>query len=173
MQKPAIILLCMAVLLAAGLGVSIYSSQVIFDSLSVGINTIEAGVPLEISANIEQGRGVYAVEISDYTEGMTIKATVLGPLRSIITSSVIEEPIYEERFSVDETFEYTLVIETDSQPVSVVGVIGPEPGAAESSLGFVSLYMLLIGVIGMVVSTIYVIISKRRARSSSNSYPFR
>lgn len=173
MQKPTILLLSMAALLAAGLGVSIFASQTIFDSLTVGTGTIEVGVPLEITAEIERGQGgIYAVEIMEYTEGASIKATVLGPLRAITTSAIINDPLYEERFPVDETHQYTLVIETDFEPATIAAIIGPEPGASETSLGLISLYMLLVGVVGMIVATVYVIIQKRR-RVNSGNYPFR
>ncbi|MXX21315.1 MAG: hypothetical protein F4W68_04620 [Cenarchaeum sp. SB0661_bin_35] len=171
MQKPTIVLLSMAAILAAGLGVSIFASQTIFGSLSIGTGPIDVGMPLEITAELEQGEGgIYAIEIMNYTEGMGVKATVLGPLRSVITSAVIQDALYEERFPVDETYQYTLVVETDFEPAAITAILGPEPGAVEASLGFVSLYMLLVGVVGMIAATVYVIIHKRRlARSGHRS----
>lgn len=170
MQKPTILLLSMAALLAAGLGMGTFSSSMIFDDLSVGTGMVDVGAPLEINAEIERGAGgVYAVEMMDHTEGMSIKATVLGPLRAVTTSATIDESIYEERFPVDETHRYTLVIETDFDPVSVTAVIGPEPDETATSLGLIASYMLLVGVVGMIASTVYLIIHRRRI--NSGSYP--
>ena len=170
MQRPTILLLSMAALLAAGLGMGTFSSSMIFDDLSVGTGMVEVGAPLEITAEIERDAdGVYAVEIMDHTEGMSVKATVLGPLRAITTSATIDENIYEERFPVDETHEYTLVIETDLNPVSVTAVIGPEPDGVATSLGLVASYMLLAGVVGMIASAVYLIIHRRRI--NSGNYP--
>lgn len=166
------LLLSMAALLAAGLGIGTFASSMIFDDLSVGTGTVEVGTPLEITAEIERGAGgVYAVEMMDYTEGMSIKATVLGPLRAVTASAIIDEGVYEERFPVDETHEYILVIETDRTPVSVAAVIGPEPDGIATSLGLASSYMLLIGVVGMIASAVYLIIQRRRI--NSGNYPSR
>lgn len=171
-QRPAILLLSMAALLAAGLGLGTFSSSMIFDDLSVGTGVVDVGVPLEITSEIERGTGgVYAVEMMDHTEGMSIKATVLGPLRAVTTSTTIDENVYEERFPVDETHQYTLIIESDLNPVSVTAVIGPEPDEIATSLGLAASYMLLVGVVGMIASSIYLIIHRRRI--SSGSYPSR
>lgn len=166
------LLLSMSALLAGGLGIGTFSSSMIFDDLSVGTGMVEVGTPLEITAEIERGAGgVYAVEIMEYTEGMSVKATVLGPLRAVTTSATIDESVHEERFPVDETHEYTLVIETDLNPVSVTAVIGPEPDEVATSLGLFASYMLLVGVVGMIASAVYLIIQRRRI--NSGSYPSR
>lgn len=171
MRKPTILLLAMACLLAAGFGVSIYASQELFDTFSMEVGTVEVGFPMEITAEIEQGRGLYAIEIIDYQDGMSVNARVLGPLGVTVTSAVIERDPYEETFVVDETYQYTLLIEADSEPISVTGIIGPEPNASQMSLGFVSLYMLLVGVVGMIASVVYMVWQRRRL--NSGNYPFR
>ncbi len=164
MQRPTLILLGMAALLAAGMGLSIYSTQVVFDTLSMSQNSVELGVPLSISSDIPPGEGVFAVEIIDYTEGMRLNAQVLGPLGSSMRSVTIDDSVYQDVFIVDEQHQYTLVLESDySESINVVAVIGPAPDAAQNTLGFVSLYMLLVGVVGMIASTVYVIILRRRS----------
>ena len=42
------------------------------------------------------------------------------------------------------------------------GVIGPEPDAAVKSIGFISLYILVIGLIGMVGVAIYAIKNRKK-----------
>lgn len=164
MRRPTLLLLAMAVLVAAGMGLSIFASQVVFEDLAVGQATLELGEMLDITTEISPGNGIYAVEILDHQEGMTVYAHVIGPFGSTMLSSEVDTNIHQELFDVDELHEYTLRIESDqAEPVSVMGVIGPEPDAGKTSLGFVSFYVLVVGVIGMIAATIYMIWARRRS----------
>ena len=163
MERPTLILLGMAGLLAAGLGLSIYAGTVVFEDIVLVESTVSAGVPLEVTAPIPPGMGIFALDIQDYEDGMVMRAHVLGPLGYTMASVDITSAQYEGTFETDESYEYTLVVESDStSPVNVVGALGPIPDAAKTSLGFVSLYMLLVGVVGMIVSTIYLVWWRRR-----------
>lgn len=164
MQRPTLILFAMAILIAAGMGLSIFASQVVFEDLVAGNDTLEPGETLEISTEISSGTGIFAVEIIDYADGMAVSARVLGPFGSTISSTEIDTNVHQEVFRVDEDHEYTLLLESlHVEPVHVLGVIGPEPDAGQTSLGFVSFYILLVGVVGMVVSTVYLIWKRRRS----------
>jgi hypothetical protein len=44
-------------------------------------------------------------------------------------------------------------------------VIGPEPDAGKKSLGFISLYVLIIGLIGMIIVPIYAIKNSKKSSS--------
>jgi hypothetical protein len=44
-------------------------------------------------------------------------------------------------------------------------VIGPEPDAGKKSLGFISLYILIVGLIGMVGVAIYAIKNRKKSFS--------
>ena len=169
MQRPTLLLFSMAILIAAGMGLSIFASQVVFEDLVVGNAILEPGGTLEISSEISPGTGIFAVEIIDHAEGMAVSARVLGPFGSPISSTEIDTTIHQEVVRVDEDHEYVLLLESlHSEPVHVMGVIGPEPDAGQTSLGFVSFYILLVGVVGMVVSTIYLIWKRRRSSYPSN-----
>ena len=164
MQRPTLILFSMAILIAAGMGLSIFASQVVFEDLVVGNAILEPGETLEISSEISPGTGIFAVEIIDHTEEMAVSASVLGPFGSAILSTEIDTNVHQDVFRVDEGHEYVLLVESmHVEPVHVMGVIGPEPDAGQTSLGFVSFYILLVGVVGMVISTIYLIWKRRRS----------
>ena len=163
MERPTLILLGMAGLLAAGLGLSIYAGTVVFEDIVLAESAISAGTPLEVTAPIPPGMGIFALDVQDYEEGMVLQARVLGPLGYTVASTDITSAQYEGTFDTDEHYEYTLVVESDStSPINVVGALGPMPDAGKTSLGFVSLYMLLVGVVGMIVSTIYLVWWRRR-----------
>lgn len=163
MERPTLMLLSMAGLLAAGLGLSIYAGMVVFEDIVVVESDLSAGSPLEIIAPIPPGTGVFAVDIRDYTEDMDLRARVLGPLGFAVADVTIDAAQYEGTFEVDESYEYTLVVESGgTDRINLVGALGPLPDPGKSSLGFVSLYMLLVGMVGMVVSTIYLVWWRRR-----------
>lgn len=170
MQKPTVLLLSMAVLVAAGIGLSIYASQIVFEGLDIAYAQVRQGSPLEVSSTIPPGKGILAVAIMDHTDGMSVSFEVLGPLGYVMAASTVTVPEYQETFDVQEESEYTLIIRSDSaDPIQVTGVIGPEPGASTSSLAFVSLYVLLVGMVGMIASVAYIIVVRRRA--GSGMYP--
>lgn len=171
MDRPALLLLTMAGILAAGLGLSIYSSMVFFEDIVVVDAMLSRADPVEVSAPIPPGTGVYAINIQDYTDDMKIRAHVQGPLGYTMASVEVETQTIQGIFDVDEQFEYTLVIQTDdTNPVRVTGALGPEPDASRTSLGFVSLYMLVVGVLGMIAATTYLVVKRRRANSGTNPF---
>jgi hypothetical protein len=162
-EKPTLILLGMAGLLAAGLGLSVYAGMVVFEDIVLVESVVSAGTPLEVTSTIPPGMGIFALDIQDHEEGMVMHARVLGPLGYTVSSTDIVTAQYEGTFETDEHYEYTLVVESDStSPVNVVGALGPLPDASKTSLGFVSLYMLLVGMVGMIASTIYLVWWRRR-----------
>ena len=55
MQRPTLLLFSMAILIAAGMGLSIFASQVVFEDLVVGNAILEPGGTLEISSEISPG----------------------------------------------------------------------------------------------------------------------
>ena len=163
MERPTLMLLSMAGLLAAGLGLSVYAGLVVFEDILVVESNLSAGSPLEITAPIPPGTGVFALDIRDYTEDMDLRARVLGPLGFAMTDVDIDAAQYEGTFEVNESYEYTLVVESnDIDTINLVAALGPMPDPGKTSLGFVSMYMLLVGMVGMVVSTVYLVWWRRR-----------
>ena len=57
------------------------------------------------------------------------------------------------------------LIENRGEQVKIFGVIGPEPDAGKRSLGFISLYILVIGLIGMLIVAVYIVINRKKAAS--------
>lgn len=156
------ILLCMAGVLAIGLVLSVFAGVMVLEDITVLVSSVSSGTPLEISSNIPPGSGVFAVDVQDYTSDMDIRIRVLGPLGYEIASVRMDSAQYEGSFDVDEIYDYVMIIESGrTQSVNLVAALGPMPDPSKNVMGFVSLYMLLIGVIGMLISAIYVIFRRR------------
>jgi hypothetical protein len=83
-----------------------------------------------------------------------------------IEAQSINEEVFEGHFNIAIPGIYKLVIEnTYEKEIKVFGVIGLEPDAGKKSLGFISLYILIIGLIGMVGVTIYAIRNRKKSFS--------
>jgi len=165
-QRATLLFVIVGSTIGTGIILSFYGNQIIFEGLIKGEGLVKVGENLTIQVELDNTKirsGVYAIQIMDFKEG-TITAKILDPSDIEIRSQLINEKVFEDRFDITTSGIYKLVIENiDEKEVQIFGVIGPEPDAGKKSLGFISLYILIIGLIGMVGVTIYVI--KNRGKS--------
>jgi len=166
MQKTGILFVIVGGIVCTGIILSFYGNQVIFEDLIKGEGQIKIGESLTIPAEIdnkETQNGIYAIQIMD-SKG--VKAKILDPSDMEIESHSINEEDFEGQFKIATSGIYKLVIEnTSDKEVRIFGVIGPEPDAGKKSLGFISLYVLIIGLIGMIIVPIYAIKNRKRTFS--------
>lgn len=174
MKRPVLLLLSMLGLIVAGLIISAIANQNVFEDLAIGDGEVMQGAPFEISTVISADRGVFFVEMLNHDNTMQVHAQIIGPFGRTLASTTITDAQYQEGFDVDEEYEYVLRIESDArEPISVLGVLGPEPDDTQTMINMISLYMLLAGLIGTVMSAAYLIIERRRSsrgRYSTGSY---
>ncbi|MFB5628583.1 MAG: hypothetical protein ACE5RR_01470 [Nitrosarchaeum sp.] len=167
MQKSGILFVIVGSMVCTGIVLSIYGNQVIFEGLNKGEGEIKFGENLTISIELDNTKvqtGVYAIQIIDFKKGITAK--ILDPFDKEIESQSINEEVFEGHFNIAIPGIYKLVIEnTNEKEIKVFGVIGLEPDAGKKSLGFISLYILIIGLIGMVGVTIYAIRNRKKSFS--------
>jgi hypothetical protein len=151
-------------LIGVGIILSFYGNQVIFEDLTKGEGQVKSGENLTIIAELDNAKnGIYAVQIIDFKKGIII-AKILDPTDTEIESQSIDKEVYEGKFDVTGSGIYKLIIESaDEKEIKIFGVIGPEPDSGKKSLGFISLYILVIGLIGMVGVAIYAIKNHKRA----------
>lgn len=165
MQKSGILLVIVGGLVAIGIVLSFYGNQVIFEELAKEEGDIKFGEDLRVSIELDESiskTGIYAIQILNFKEDV-FSAKVYDPLGIEIESQTINEEVFEGNFDIISSGEYQLVVKSTEQEESrVLGVIGPEPDAGVKSLGFISLYILIIGLIGMVGVGIYAIKNRRR-----------
>ena len=167
MQRSGILFVIVGSIVGVGIILSFYGNQVIFEDLIKGEGQVKFGenliIPVELD-NTETQTGIYAVQIINFKEGITAK--ILDPFDKEIESQLIEDEVFEGRFNIVVSGIYKLVIENiDEKEIKIFGVIGPEPDAGKKSLGFISLYILIIGLIGMVGVVIYAIKNRKKSFS--------
>ncbi len=166
MHKAKIILLISGMLIAAGLVLSAIGEQVILEGISQEREEINSDKTLSISSNFdtrETSIGIFNVQIMDFKDN-TFFVKVLDPFEIEIISQEIEKESFENKFDVFETGTYKLIIKsTSSEENLVVGSIGPLPDDSKIFLRYISLFVLLGGLIGLVGSGIYVVKNRRRS----------
>ena len=167
MQRSGILFVIVGSIVGIGIILSFYGNQIIFEDLIKGESQVIGGgnlvIPVELD-NTKIQTGIYAIQIIDFKEGITAK--ILDPFNKEIQVQPINEDVFEGRFNIAVPGIYKLVIEnTSDKEIKIFGVIGPEPDTGKKSLGFISLYVLVIGLIGMVGATIYTIKNRKKSFS--------
>jgi hypothetical protein len=166
-KKSGIFLVIVGGLIGAGIILSFYGNYVIFEDLVKGDGDVDSEHDLIIEVELDHTEiktGIYAVQIIDY-EKSVVSASILDPLDTVIESQSINEEVYEGLFDISTSGTYKLLIENRGEQVKIFGVIGPEPDSGKRSLGFVSLYILIIGLIGMMILAIYLVINRKKKAS--------
>jgi len=165
-QKSGIILVISGALIAIGLILLVLGNQIILEGVSQGNGKISSSQSLTISADFdiqETTLGVFAVQIIDFKDNR-LSAKILDPLDIEIVSQVVNEETIEKEFDVLETGIYKLIIESgNNEEIQVFGAIGPLPDAGKKSLGLISVYILVIGMVGLVGSGINGIKNRKRS----------
>lgn len=165
MKKVTALIALVGGLIAAGIVLSFYGSQIITEDLSQKDAMVRAGDSLEITSDLDfdaTNTGVYVVQIQNFEEG-AIYAKVFDPLGTEIVSSAIDKESFEERFGITLGGTYRLLIENRGQDdAQIIGVIGPMPDPSKLSLGLTGFYILVVGLIGIVGVGIYAVRNRHK-----------
>ena len=166
-KKSGIFLVIVGGLIGAGIILSFYGNYVIFEDLIKGDGDLGSGQNLIVKVELDHAEtqtGIYAVQIIDF-ENNVVSASILDPLDTVIESQSIDGEVYEGLFDVSTSGTYKLLIENRGEQTKIFGVIGPEPDSGKRSLGFISLYILIVGLVGMIILAVYLIINRKKASS--------
>jgi len=163
MQKSSVLLAVMGGLVAGGLALSVWGNEVLFEDFAKNEGKIGMNGALEVQAAMEESQnGVFAVEVLELRQN-TIHATVSDPNGGQVLREVVDKEAYEGYFDVGISGNYTLVIDNSGQEEKLVaGYLGPAHEASKRALAFVSVYVLVVGLIGMFVAVIYAAVARRR-----------
>ena len=163
MQKSSIFLVIMGGLIAGGLALSVWGNEVLFEDFVKDEKQVGIDESLSVQVSLEESQnGVFAVNVLELKQN-TIYATVTDPHGNQILRELIDKEAYEGYFDINITGNYTLTIDnSDQEEKFMAGYIGPEPDASKRTIAFVSIYILIIGLIGMLIVVIYAIVTRKR-----------
>lgn len=169
MQKSAAYLAIVGGLVAVGIALSFYGSQIVIEDLISEQTMVISGKVLEVSAELDptiSEIGVYVVQTLNFKEN-AIYAKIFDPFGSQIVSKLVETNSFEDRFEISTKGTYQLVVENSgTEETTIVGVIGHMPDTSKLSIGITGFYILIVGLIGMVGVGIYAIKNRRKRRFS-------
>ena len=152
MEKTGLVIIVSGAIIVIGLVLLALGNQVILDSVNQGDGKVSINQDIIVSTSIDSKKtavGIFAVQVIDIKENI-FSAKILDPLGiEIITLKVNEETI-EEKFDVIESGIYKLVIQSNIEEKSqVFGAIGPLPDEGKKTISFISIYVVIIGMIGL------------------------
>ena len=166
MQKSGIIVVISGALIVAGLIFLVLGNQFVLEGVNQENGKVSLSQALTISKDFEEQEtkiGIFAVQIMEFKND-TFSVKVLDPSNIEIISQVMDNESVEEEFDIVETGTYKVIIESiTNEEIQAFGAIGPLPDAGKKSLGFISVYILVVGMVGLVGSTVYGIKNRRRS----------
>jgi len=169
MDRPLVFLLLVGALIAAGIILSFYGSQLTTQNIIVKEENLLPDSAVEVSVELDPSvgeTGVFAVLLENFEEG-TISVSVFDPLGSQIISKIAEKESIEERFEITSGGKYKLEIQNSGLEESKVIVgLGYMPDAATLSIGIIAFILLIVGLIGIVGIGIYSIRNRQKNKLS-------
>jgi hypothetical protein len=164
LKKSGIALVLTGALIGIGVILSFYGNYVIFEDLAQTNGEVSLNNDLILEVDLDNSKyktGIFAVQIIDFKD-QTISVNIIDPLESTIESKTISEESYEGTFDLQISGTYKMVVSNNGNGVNVFGVIGPEPDDVKRTLAFVSLYLLVFGLIGMVMVGALIVFNRKR-----------
>ncbi len=167
MKRTGVFLTIVGGLIGIGIILSFYGNYVIFEDLKKSDGEVSPEQSLIVEVELDRNkiqRGIYAVQIIEHT-GEEVHVSILDPFNSVLETQKVNQEVFEGLFDVTSSGTYKLIIENAGQKVKIFGVIGPEPDEGKRSLGFISLYILTVGLLGLVGFVVYLIINRKKSIS--------
>jgi len=166
-QKSGIIIVILGLLIATGLLVSIVGNQVTLEGIIQGNGKVSSTQTVTISADFDMEKspiGIFAVQVMEFKEN-AIHMKILDPSDIEIISQEVDEDTVEEKFDVEQTGTYELIIHSsDDEGIYVTGAIGPLPDESKKFIiSIISTSTLIFGMAGLIVVGIYEIKNRKRS----------
>jgi hypothetical protein len=166
MDRPLVFLLLVGTLIAAGIILSFYGSQLTTQNIIVKEENILPDSAVEVSIELDPSvreTGVFAVVVLENFEEGTISVSVFNPLGSQIISKIAEKESTEELFEITSGGIYKLKIHNSGlEESNVVVGLGYMPDSGTLSIGIIGFILLIVGLIGIVGIGIYSIRSRQK-----------
>jgi len=159
MNRPIVFLLIVGALIAGGIILSFYGSQLTTQNIIVKEESILPDSPVEVSIELDPSvgeTGVFAVVVIENFEEDSISVSVIDPIGSQIISKIAEKESTEELFDITSVGTYKLEIKNSGIKESKVVVgLGYMPDTGTQLIGIIGTSLLIVGLIGIVGIGVY------------------
>jgi len=166
MNRPLVFLVIVGALIAGGIILSFYGSQLTTQNIIVKEENILPDSAVEVSIELDPSvgeTGVFAVVVIENFEEGIISVSVFDPLGSKIISKIAEKESTEERFEITSGGTYKLEIKNSGLEESKVVVgLGYMPDEATQLIGVIGSSLLIVGLIGIVGIGVYSIRNRQK-----------
>ena len=169
MQRPLIFLLIVGSLIGVGIILSFYGAQLATQNLTVKEENLGSDSSMEVMVELDPSigeTGVYGILLEKF-EDNAISVSVFDPLGVQILSKAVDKESTEERFKIDSSGSYKIVIENSGlEETKIVAGVGYMPDSNTLSVGIAGFYILVVGLIGIVGIGVYTIRNRRKEKLS-------
>jgi hypothetical protein len=159
MNRPLVFLLIVGALIAGGVILSFYGSQLTTQNIIVKEESILPDSPVEVSIELDPlvgETGVFAVVVIENFEEDSISVSVIDPSGSQIISKIAVKESTEELFDITSVGTYKLEIKNSGIKESKVVVgLGYMPNTGTQLIGIIGTSLLIVGLIGIVGIGVY------------------
>ena len=157
-------------LVAIGIGLSVYATQLIIENLTTQEGFIGDGMTIEVYKELNPAKnenGVYVIQIDDFQSLGGIIISVFDPLGNVVITKSIDSNPFQDSFKISMAGTYKLLVENSAdREVHVVAVIGYLPQDQFLTVSIFGFGVILIGLVGLVVGTLYFIKSRGKPNVS-------
>lgn len=173
MQKLGILLLTVGIMIASGMGLLFYGSQMVAENLATSTSNVIPGDKFEITKELDSTFteiGIYVVQTMNFKED-SLHVTILDPSGNQIVSKSVSSASVEDSFEIPTSGTYSLIIENSgNEETMIFGGLGNLPDTNLLSLSrnvtFTGLYLLIVGMIGVAGVGIYMVVNRRKKKFS-------
>jgi len=169
-KKPILLLILGGFLVVIGIVLSVYATQLIIENLTTQEGVVEGEMTMEVDKELDPStseNGVYVIQIEDFQGMDSITISVFDPLGNILTTKSIDSNPFQDGFKISTSGTYKLLIENlADREVHVTAVIGYLPQDASLMVSIFGFIIILVGLIGLAVGTLYIIKSRDKPDTS-------
>ena len=157
-------------LIIIGIGLSVYGSQLIVENLVTEEKRLGMGTSMELSKEFDPSineNGIYVLQILDFKEETRLHVSVYDPSDTIIVSESIENNPFQGNFTISTAGTYKILIEnTGERELEMMAALGNFPQDQSLAISIFGFIVIIIGLIGLAVGTIYFIRSRDRTETN-------
>jgi hypothetical protein len=157
MEKAGIVLVISISLIIIGMVLIVLGNDVILEDVIQDNGLVNSERELIITSNLDAEKyqlGVYAIQIPKFEDKLFF-FKVVDPSDNQIISKSLQQETTEEEFEIEISGDYKLIVSSNSDDeTQIFAAIGPMPDPAKKSLSFISVYLLITGMILLVIAAV-------------------
>lgn len=167
MQKSHIVILIAGALVAVGMITSYYGASLVTQDIMYNEGILNSTAPIQITKDLDPAiteTAVFVVQSEGFADA-DLTASLFDPSNQIISTKKIDQRNTEVQFTIPVKGSYRLELENKRQTeVHVVIGLTHMPNNLFISLNFLGQIFILSGFVGVVISGIYAIKSRKKAQ---------